>query len=170
MPAFEAIASTTLGSTTSTVTFSSIPSTYEHLQVRCYTRDSNASNTVVMYFRLNGDTGSNYTRHALYGDGATAFGTGQASTTVVWGAATAAASATANAFGVCIFDILDYASTNKYTTGRSIGGYDANGNGRADFGSGLWLNTAAVTSVSVVTGGAGFVSGSVFALYGLRSS
>jgi hypothetical protein len=170
MAAYEAIASTTLSTTTTGVTFSSIPSTYEHLQIRCFTRDSNASNTVVMYLRLNGDTGANYARHALYGDGATAFATGQTATTVIWGAATSAASATANAFGVCIFDVLDYASTNKYKTGRSIGGYDANGNGRADFGSGLWLNTAAVNSVTVFSGGAGFISGSVFALYGLRSS
>lgn len=175
MPAFEAIASTTLSSTQTTITFSSIPATYEHLQLRLYTRSTYAAGTDVVRIRLNSDSGTNYTNHFLGNvDGSiTAAGnTGETAHRLI---RITGANAGANRFGVAIIDILDYGSPNKNTTVRSLHGNEDsfNGNGSSILTSSVWLNTAAVTAVglSLESGGSNaFAIGTVAALYGLRSS
>jgi hypothetical protein len=173
MAAFEAIASTTLGSTTSTVTFSSIPSTYEHLQLRLYLRAGYSNPYATIRLRLNSDSGSNYTNHWVYGNGSGVSASGNVSETAYRWLFIPAATGTSNAFGCAVIEILDYATTSKYTTIRGIEGQDQNtsGYGYAFLHSSLWLNTAAVTTLTFTSEETnGFVSGSVFALYGLRSS
>lgn len=174
MPAFEAIASTTLGSTTTTVTFSSIPATYEHLQLRLYARAGYTGGpTATLRMRLNSDTGTNYTNHWIYGNGSGANVAGNISETAYRFLWVPAGTALSNTFGVSIIDILDYASTNKYKTVRSIEGHNTNNNtnGYVFLHSSLWLNTAAVSTLTFTSDETdGFVAGSVFALYGLRSS
>ena len=75
-----------------------------------------------------------------------------------------------NIFGANVLDILDYANTSKYTTARILGGIDINGSGgniRLD--SGVWMNTAAVTSLTISpTTANNFVQYSSFALYGIK--
>lgn len=166
MPAFEAIASTTLSST-GTVTFSSIPGTYEHLQLRLFARGSGGSAAVNLQIRLNNDSNTNYADHRLNGDGASASDTSSTSATVINAGRIPASTASSNIYGCSIIDILDYASTNKYKTVRTISGNDRNGAGDAVFHSGLWLSTSAVTQLDIVTS---CLSGSVFSLYGLRSA
>jgi len=175
MATFEAIASTTLGSSTSTVTFSSIPSDYEHLQLRSFYRDTGGIGLGILRATFNGDTGSNYTFHRLYGDSATSTvaangSISQSNIQLVLGPSSYGL--INGAWGAVISDIVDYASTNKYTTVRSFGGYDANGgtNAYACLFSGLWLSTSAITSITLTPDNNNFDVGSVFALYGLRSS
>ena len=82
-PSYESIASATGTGSSGTITFSSIPGTYQHLQIRINSRnDSTDGATTTM--RFNGDTGSNYARHYLYGDGATVSASGNATTTSMW--------------------------------------------------------------------------------------
>jgi len=164
--AYEAIAATTLGST-GTVTFSSISAGYEHLQLRVFARGSGGSAATNLQIRLNNDSNTNYARHRLTSDGATASTSSDTGATVIDAGRIAASTATSNIFGVSIIEILDYASSNKYKTVRTIGGNDRNGSGDAVFHSGLWLSTSAVTQIDVVTS---CVAGSVFALYGLKSA
>lgn len=77
--------------------------------------------------------------------------------------------ATASVFGVGVMDILDYTNTNKYTTTRILGGADINGTGRTVLGSGLWMNTAAVSTLTIITDNAStFSQYSSFALYGIK--
>lgn len=166
MPAFEAIASTTLGST-GTVTFSSIPGTYEHLQLRLYARGSGGSAAVNLQIRLNNDSNTNYADHRLNSDGSTVTVASSTSATVINAGRISASTATSNIYGCSIIDILDYASTNKYKTVRTVSGNDRNGSGDVVFHSGLWLSTSAVTQLDVVTS---CLAGSVFSLYGLRSA
>ena len=77
---FESIATVTVGAGgTSSVDFTSIPSTYQHLQVRCFVMPS--SSVTYYSLRLNNDTGANYTYHQLVTDGATTYSNGGTGTT-----------------------------------------------------------------------------------------
>lgn len=168
------IAGQTGNGSASTITFSSIPTDFTHLQVRCYLRGVRSFGAEQVYVRLNGDTGSNYAYHYIYGDGAAATSVGVASTNVMLTHEMPAANETANIYSVMITDILDWQNTNKNKTIRSLAGYDNNGNtgvatARVWLSSGFRNNTAAITSLSVLSNGA-FTSASRFDLYGITSS
>jgi len=157
---YESIATVSVGGGgSSSISFSSIPSTYKHLQIRAALLTTAGGVNI----RYNSDTGSNYTYHQLYGTGTSALanaGTSQTSGFIAYN----------NAAGsnptVAIVDILDYENTNKYTTHRSLAGTDVNGSGGTlTFFSGLWLNTAAVSSINII---GTFSQYSHFALYGIK--
>ena len=170
---FESIATTTLSTATATVTFSSIPANYKHLQIRMISKESGTGtggpNVVAS---LNSDTTyTNYRSHYLNGDGST-FGSGGVQASgyfcLVGNTATSNASYT-NMFGVMVVDILDYTNTSKYKTLRCLWGHDRNGTGEVGLDSSLWMNTAAITSISFsIVGGTNFVQYSQFALYGIK--
>jgi hypothetical protein len=163
---YESIATVTVGSGgAANVEFTSIPGTYTHLQVRGIARTDAAVSLGSWRIQFNGDTGANYKGHYLYGDGS-AVGSGGASYIQV--GIESGASATASIFGAGVLDILDYANTNKNTVTRSISGTDLNGSGEFDLLSGLWLNTAAVTSIKLFPATGNFVQYSHFALYGCK--
>jgi hypothetical protein len=170
---FEPIASTTLGTATASVAFSSIPADYKHLQVRLLTKESGTgTGGPNIIASLNSDTThTNYRSHYLTGDGAaTASGAVQSSGyfCLVGNTATSNASYT-SVFGVMVVDILDYANTSKYKTLRSLFGHDRNGTGEVGLDSSLWMNTDAITSISFsIVGGTNFVQYSSFALYGIK--
>ena len=167
---YESIATVTVGSGgSSTVTFSSIPSTYQHLQIRGLVRDNRSAALNNITFQVNSDTGANYTQHALYGDGSSVGAFGNASTNLTYGGLIPSASTTASVFGVTVIDILDYANTNKYKTFRVLSGFDANGSGGVRLYSGLWMSTSAMTSITFDSETSGdFVQYSSFALYGIK--
>jgi hypothetical protein len=171
---YESIATTTVGvGGTSTITFSSIPSTFKHLQIRAIGRTANAVTADQAKLQMNSDTStSSYAFHQLIGDGASATAAGYGSG-IVAGIVPVirftGASATASIFGVTVFDILDYTSTAKYKTVRCLTGYDSNGSGQMQLTSGVWLSTSAVTSLDITMQGSGnFVQYSSFALYGIK--
>ena len=166
---YESIATVTVGSGgSSSISFTSIPSTYQHLQVRGIARGTAAYTYSNLFFQFNLDTGSNYSYHYIYGNGSAAgvaAGTTQSS---ILGARITDGSATASVFGACVFDVLDYKSTNKYKTLRHLGGVDNNGGGEIYLSSGLWMNTAAVSSIQIVSGNGNLAQYSSFALYGIK--
>lgn len=171
MPAYEAIASTTLTGTSSSVTFSSIPSTYEHLQLRVFSRVSGAVTARYIRLQINNDTATNYIQHFLYGNGTSALSNASTGLSFIEIGFSPGASATAGIYGLSITDIVDYASTNKNKTVRGLFGHDRNGAGVVFLGSGLWTSTAAINRLDVFPDASDtFAAGSVFALYGLRSS
>jgi hypothetical protein len=161
---YESIATVTVGSGgASDVTFSSIPSTYTHLQIRFLARSSGSPDTKVQY---NSDTTTtNYRTHLLYGDQASAVASTLANTAYVGYIATAS-----NTFGASVVDVLDYANTNKYKTARSLAGYDANGSGYAILYSHLWMSTSAITSIKIYPDSGNFTQYSSFALYGIKGA
>ena len=152
--------------TQANVEFTSIPSTYQHLQIRMLVRNSSTSNGYTA--QLNGDTGSNYARHYLIGNGSSASAAAFTSQTSMILSDASISTTGADIFGAAICDILDYTNTNKNTTIRTLGGFDSNGGGAIFFNSGLWLNTAAVTSIKIIPDAGGFVQNSSFALYGIK--
>ncbi len=165
---FESISTTTVGAGgVSSITFSSIPSTYTHLQIRGFNKDTTViSGTQVLSVQFNGDTAANYSFHRLTGNGSAASSAAGTSTTLFYTGTTIAN--VANTFGAFVLDILDYKDTNKYKTARSLDGSDANGSGEISLRSGSWRNTAAITSITLTPTGTGIAQYSSFALYGIK--
>lgn len=149
-----------------TITFSSIGTDYTHLQIRGSMIGASGGSLLVA--NLNSDTGANYTWHELQGQGTAAAaysGTG-ISYARLFGRNVGTSSTSPTAL---VLDILDYQNVNKYTTLRTLSGMDSNGSGEIGLTSSLWLNTSAVTSVTIKTHDAvNFAAGTKFALYGIK--
>jgi hypothetical protein len=167
---FESIATTTVGAGgQATITFSDIPQTFKHLQLRIMSRDARTATANNVFARFNGDTATNYSNHNLIGDGSTAFSEGYTSEDAMLFGLSASNSAAANIFGVSIVDILDYANTNKYKTVRTLTGTDQNGSGSIRMWSSNWRSSSAVTSITLYGGTTPNLSQySSFALYGIK--
>jgi hypothetical protein len=169
--AYFPIATTTLASSAASVTFGSIPSTYTHLQVRAIAR-STTSGTAQdeIQLTMNGDTGSNYAYHFVYGNGSNAVAANGVSQTYIRSAFAPRASATTSSFGGLVLDVLDYKNTSKNTTIRSLSGGDLNNTeGLIALCSGLWINTSAVTSLTFKPeSGNNFPQYTSFTLYGIK--
>ncbi len=163
--AFESIATTTLSTSTATVTFSSIPQTYKHLQIRTIAR--NSADNISLRMTFNSDSSSIYTLHELYGSGAVAASAAQTSIAYYPCSLAGPASAT-GVFGASITDILDYTNTNKYKTMRTLTGYDGNGSGYVELTSGVWMSSSAISSLTIVPNGGTMNQYSSFALYGIK--
>lgn len=164
---FESIATTVVDATADlTVTFSSIPSTFKHLQIRAIALSN--SDTVPVLLRFNSDSGSNYSQHYLGGQGSVTATGGAASTSAVTLAGIYARGLNASYPWAFVIDILEYANTNKYKTVRALHGADYNGSGEANLTSGNWRNTAAVSTITLSMASSGFNQYSHFALYGIK--
>lgn len=168
--AFESIA-TSVTTGTGVITFSSIPSTYQHLQIRITGFGNNNASFGRGDVRFNGDDGTNYAWHRLSGDGQTASAAGSTSQISMrlignnWGFNSTTAM-------VAIIDIHDYANTTKNKTTRSFTGHDGNAVGQSDINmfSGLWLSTAAVSSITILLDAGLYGTGTNIALYGIKGA
>jgi len=165
--AYDALATITVPSGgTSSITFSGIPSTYTHLQVRYTTQVSTGG---VLRLNVNGDsTYTNYSSHALYGTGSSygAFSdTGSSYTFMDVGQAP-----TGTSYAAGIVDILDYASLVKNKTFRTFNGHDENGAGWISMYSSAWYNSStAINQLTFTVNSSGnFNQYSQFALYGVK--
>ena len=167
---YESIATVTVGAGgSSSIAFTSIPGTYQHLQVRYIARSTSAGTADPAVVRLNGISSNTYAIHYLYGDGASAAAAATTSYSYTYGGYIPASGATANVFGAAVWDLLDYANTNKYKTIRSLNGVDTNGAGNMRLTSGLVQTTDAITSITFTTdNAANFAEYSSFALYGIK--
>lgn len=166
--AYESIATTTLGTATASITFSSIPSTYTHLQIRVLGSMS-ASGADDLCLRFNSDTGSNYSAHYLVGNGTSASSGAYTSATFTRAGANALPTAT-NTYGAAVIDLLDYANTSKYKTIKALTGNDTNGAGYVALGSGLWQSSTAVTTILLYPFASTFTANTQIALYGIKGA
>jgi hypothetical protein len=156
----------TLSSAQSTITFSSIPATYTHLQVRGILL--NLSTQPQMLMRFNSDSAGNYSRHQLEGNGSTAAsGAGASQTSIIH--FINGIESTTGAGSAFVTDILDYKSTNKAKTVRSLAGTEKNGSGQVFLISGAWYKSPleAINTITLSTNTSDFAAGSSFALYGV---
>ena len=170
---YESIATVTVGSGGSaTVTFSSIPATYTHLQIRGIGRSLEANTGLdIIYMRFNSDSGSNYSWHQLFGSGSGVSAAAGTSSSFMRSGLLTLNSEPADIFGDSVIDILDYANTNKYKTIRSLSGGEYNNTrGGICLFSGSWRNTNAVTTVTLQPSVANFAQYTQFALYGIKGS
>jgi hypothetical protein len=173
---FESISTVTVSSGTSaSVTLSSIPQTYTHLQIRSMNVCSSASTGQSgVWMRFNSDTTSgstNYPNHLIQGNGTSPSAGFQTSAGNV-GFVTTNSTIGSNIFAVGICDILDYTDTTKYKTHRTLNGFDGNqastSKGQVHFTSGVWLNTAAITSITLTPQDGPWGTYTTFALYGIK--
>jgi hypothetical protein len=165
---YESIATVTVGSGgASTISFSSIPGTYKHLQIRNISAQATgaAPSDTFVTARFNGETtATNYMSHYILGEGSNALaGAATPSSNNCWFGVNCTGNS--GAFQGNIIDILDYANTDKYKTIRILSGSDRNGSGVVIMISALWMNTSAMTSI-VISGT--WTQYSSFALYGIR--
>ena len=165
---YESISTVTVSSAVSSISFSSIPSTYKHLQVRWLAKTSDANYNAIS-IRYNSDSGSNYAWHTFYGTGSSVVTETGTSDTNIRSLAMSGTNFT-NIFNVGVYDILDYANTSKYKTSRVLTGIDTNGGGYMNMGSGLWMNTNAISTITILpfNGSATLQQYSQFALYGIK--
>lgn len=170
---YESIATTTVGSGgTASITFSSIPSTYTHLQVRGILQSARATFSRDEYkITINSDTGNNYSSHNIIGDGSSLGAGNETSRAYILSQDTVGANGW---WGATVVDFLDYKNTNKNKTVRILAGLDTNGagvssaNGAMTFSSGLWQNTSAITSITFTATSANWNQYSQLALYGIK--
>ena len=172
---FESIATATGTGSSTTITFSSIPSTYKHLQLRWNARDTfSAGNTPINFaLVINGDTGTSYVHHELIGNGSSVSSANNIGyNNGFFRNAAVAGSGVANMMGTGIADFIDYASTTKYKTIRAFTGYNTNGTitDNIELQSNLWTSTSALTSFTLTSNGNAFTTTSTFALYGIKGA
>lgn len=162
---FDLLETSLITTSTSSVTFSNLNtySQYKHLQLRITARQGFGN----LLMTFNSDTGSNYASHRLISSGTLSSGASTSASSIVLGQV-ATTSQTTNVFASFVVDILDFSSTNKNTTIRSLGGVVDTGTSYSwvEFRSGLWNNTSAVTSLTIGNNG-NLVSGSRISLYGI---
>jgi hypothetical protein len=162
---------TVSGSTTNTVTFSSIPSTYTDLVIVAngYTLTADISQRI----RFNSDTGTNYSLTYVGGNGTSASSGRTTSGTGIYANYLTGWSSTSTQPGNWVFSIMNYANSTTYKTclsranqpvGSSYPGTEAV--------VGLWRNTAAITSLTIEAGYSSshyFAAGTTLSLYGIRA-
>jgi hypothetical protein len=171
---YESIATVSVGSGgQATVDFTSIPSTYKHLQIRALCRSATAftNDGILMRVGTGGtlDTTSTLWGHFLKGDGASATAGSRSSTNIEM-IQSSGATSTAGVFGVAVIDLLDYQNTNKNKTFRSLTGVDQNGStGEIRLMSGSYgANTNAIDTIRFYSPFANISQYSQFALYGIK--
>jgi hypothetical protein len=168
---YELITTTILGSATPSVTFdiSSFASTYKHLQIRMVARESGTGGSPSLNMRFNGNSSSIYASHFLFGTGSSVASSGLASQDRMFLATISDSTKTSGIFTPIVTDILDFSSSTKNTTVRTLYGNVVTGTGLyVGFYSALFNNTAAITSVELSSSVGNLVAGSRFSLYGIK--
>ena len=165
------ISSNVLSSSAASVTFSSIPTTFTDLVLRISARKDGGGNTFKVQF--NSDTATNYSNTTLTGDSSAASSTRNTSQVYVRAHGANESTFTANTFGSSEIYIPSY----RLSQNKPIGNFGVQESNSATAGvvsmnanSGLWRNTAAITSITINDPASGnFVSGSSFYLYGISN-
>ena len=168
---FDCIGTVVLSSTQSSIIFAGIPQTYTNLQLRCLTQQNTS---VGIRITFNGVTASSYNYHYMYTDPNASTMNSNNSTAASYASVLTtvhtAASTDTYSYSPLIVDIPDYTSPNKYKVLKYMGGTDTNGGGNrgVEWGGASLMNNAAITTITITTGGTSFSSASRFDLYGLK--
>ena len=165
---YDCIATQTLGSNASSVTFSSIPGTYTDLVLIAWTKPYSGSEGALR-LRINSDTGSNYSNTVLTSDGSTVSSANYANGTNI--ALTTGNSLNNPRQPVYITNIMNYANTTTFKTclTRTSDGTSASPGGYVDAWVGLWRSTSAITTLTYSTTYFDIGAGSTFTLYGIKA-
>jgi hypothetical protein len=164
---FESIATINVGAGgASGIDFNSIPSTYQHLQIRYLIKSGSTNNDFSM--GVNGSFSiSNSSKHEVKGNGSSASANAATSINFINWQDTTVTSLQSGQIAVGVIDILDYKDTNKTKTIRHLMGSDQNGAGYVILASGNLNTTSAISAVNFFNG-YNWVQYSQFALYGIK--
>jgi len=152
--------------------FINIPQGYQDLMLVCNARSAYAANTNGLDLYINAYSTTNLSMTYFGGNGSSAYSTRNTTSSPTYGFVgdIPAASATSGIFGTAVYHILNYANTSTFKTVLVRSAADINGAGVVDLNVGLYGNTSAVTSLIIQSGySANYVTGSTFALYGVRT-
>jgi len=168
--AFDSIASVNSSGADTSLVFSNIPQTYQHLQLRGFLRSKTAStgNVTNAVIYINGDTGLNYAYHTATGNASTFFASSGSPNDYALTSGAPRSSSTGNTYGSYILTIFDYTQAkNKTLLGH--GGTQVDNFGDVKVFSNSWINTAAITSLTIDVSG-DFAADSNFRLYGIKGN
>jgi len=167
---YSLIASTTLGSTSSDVTFTAIPSTFTDLVLRLSIRRTNNGVSLYTLMRLNGLTTTIYSTTMLNGSGSAASSNRLSSNDYATTGWTSGNDATANTFGSTEIYIPNYTGTVAKPIG-SFGVAESNATAVDMLVAANLVNlTSAVSSIQFNVLGLPYAAGSSFYLYGIKNS
>lgn len=170
MPAgstYSTVATTTLGSAQTTVTFSSISSAYTDLVIVASMKTATGPYQPIL--RFNSDSGTNYSATALSGNGSSAVSSRHTNQNGIYVNPGAGVGSTVGNFMPWIISVQNYANTTTYKT--VIARFN-NPDTLTNALVGLWRNTAAINTISITaeSGSGDFQSGSTFTLYGIAAA
>lgn len=170
---YEPLASTTLGSAAASVTFGSggtLPQTYTDLVLVTFARTTTALTYDDITLRFNGDSGSNYSRTFVYGNGTSALSGRASNQSRLYYWTADGTGVPSNTYPMAIAQVMSYSNTNVFKTVLSS----------TDLGDyvtvrqvGLWRSTSAITSIVIEPGPDGtpnLAAGSTFSLFGIKAS
>jgi hypothetical protein len=170
--AFHHLETVRLGGNASSVEFTNLArySDYQHLQIRFTARNTGASAGITdLRINLNSDSGLNYRSHRLFGDGSTVTsGDRSGDAFMRFFDSVALGGVTAGMFTAGVIDILDPYETKNKTLRALIGGAGV-AEQNITLHSGLWVNTASLTTFQLSPALADFTQGSRFSLYGIKA-
>jgi hypothetical protein len=163
---YELITSSVLSST-GTFSFTSIPQTYTHFQLRFSLRDSEATTNGVLRMRFNNDAGSNYEWNFFVnsgsGGGSTQFGPYS-------GYTIPGNNANPQWYSSGVIDVINATSTtlHKAVSGRWGGIVNTSTYGYPGYLGAVYKSTSAVNRIDLYTNGSGFLTKSRVSLYGIK--
>lgn len=172
---YEPIQTTTLGSAAASYTFSSIPSTYTDLVIIFSGQQDSVYSGRNLNIRFNGDSGTNYSSVQILAEGTGAYTGADANQTGCYGPLINSTGTTSGP-SVAIMNIQNYKNTSTYKTMINYGGsastYSSGTNVGVWVGTNVstWRNTAAITSVTVLSSNGNLTSGSTLTLYGIAAA
>ncbi len=155
------ILTSSLGSTA--LSFTNIPSTYKHLQIRVTNMNTNSGSIALQF---NGVTSTVYNNHYLRasnysGSVESGWNGSQADRIYI--------DAGFEAYGSTVLDVLDYASASKNSVIRAqTGFYNSGSNYAVRLVSGLYEQTAAVSSIQFRTSFGTAQIGTRISIYGIK--
>lgn len=172
---YEPIATQTLSSAASSVTFSSISGSYTDLVIILSVQSTSAANTDSRYWlRFNNDSATNYSTTYLLGNGTSASSTRDTNRSQVDNLTTIS---TTPEFTLATYNVLNYSNATTYKTALQRAGQLNNNTGVGGTGSfmgtavSLWRSTAAINRVDIVCAVNGqFAIGSSFTIYGIKAA
>ena len=161
---YENIATQTLGTATSAITFSSIPATYTDLRVVLIGTTSSAD---YYRFRLNNDTTSLYSITSLYGDGSTET-SGRFSSSPSIYVFNPTSTTIPTTYQI---DLFSYAGSTFKTCLVSASG-DKNGSGEVWRSVGLYRSTTAIDRIDLLaySGAVNLAANTTATLYGIKNA
>jgi hypothetical protein len=165
---YEKIQSTTLGSASSTITFSSIPATYTDLRLVVVASTTGTSD-YNMALRFNGDTSGTYSRMGFDAAGGnTIYNFTNVNQTYIDWVYAHGANPTPSLIN---YDIFSYAGST-YKTTLVTASHDTNTSGPTALGRivALWRNTAAITSIELSFASTNFAIGTIATIYGIKAA
>jgi hypothetical protein len=163
-PTYTALATVTLASTASSVTFSSIPATYRDLIVVMNVGGATAASSRM---RFNADSGNNYNWVFMNGSGSSTTSSSQSNQNNLDVGAFIGLSATVGPYNL-IAQIMDYSATDKHKTVLSRVNLTSDLYPGTTALAGRWASTSAITTVQLFPDSAtNWIAGSRFDLYGV---